>query len=184
MALQSALVALGTPAPDFALPDLSGDTVCLGDFDDHSVLVVVFACNHCPYVQHIEDALGALGNSYDDVAFVAICSNNTAAYPEDDAEHLRTQAQRAQWSFPYLIDETQDVARAFGAVCTPDFFVYGPDRRLSYRGAFDGSTPGNGVPVDASLVRGGIKATLMGHPALEPHRPSMGCGIKWKDDAQ
>ena len=183
MALQSALVSLGTPAPDFALPDLSGNTVGLSDFDDHSVLVVVFACNHCPYVKHIEHALGSVADACDDVAFVAICSNDVTSYPEDDVEHLRAQAQRANWSFPYLIDETQHVARAFEAVCTPDLFVYGPDRQLAYRGAFDGSTPGNDVSVDGSLLRAAIERILGGCSVPEPHRPSMGCGIKWKVDA-
>jgi peroxiredoxin len=180
MALQSALVPLGTPAPDFTLPDLHGHRHSLGDFAHRDVLVVVFACNHCPYVQHIESALAGSSQEFADVAFVAICSNDSLTYPDDDVDHLRKQVERAGWTFPYLVDESQDVARSFSAVCTPDFFVYGPDRTLAYRGAFDASTPGNGVVVDGSALRAALTHLAAGQPVPEPHRPSLGCGIKWK----
>ncbi len=184
MALQSALVPLGTPAPDFTLPDLSGLRLSLGDLAHRDVLVVVFACNHCPYVQHIETALAALSKEFSDVAFVAICSNDPLTYPDDDLDHLREQVERAGWTFPYLVDESQDVARAFSAVCTPDFFVYGPDRTLAYRGAFDASTPGNGLVVDGSALRAALTCLAAGQRVPEPHRPSLGCGIKWKSALQ
>ena len=180
MALQSALVPLGTPTPDFTLPDLNGEWLSLGDFAHQDVLVVVFACNHCPYVQHIESALAALSKEFSDVAFVAICSNDPTTYPEDDLDHLRQQVERAGWTFPYLVDESQDVARACSAVCTPDFFAYGADRTLAYRGAFDASTPGNDLVVDGSALRAALTRLAAGQPVPEPHRPSMGCGIKWK----
>ncbi|MFZ0322954.1 MAG: thioredoxin family protein [Actinomycetes bacterium] len=182
MAVESSLVALGSPAPDFSLPDLAGHVVGLTDFEDHSVLVVVFACNHCPYVQHIEHALGSMTSEFDDVAFVAICSNDSLAYPDDDVAHLHQQADRAGWDFPYLVDDSQQVAREFGAVCTPDFFVYGVDRTLAYRGAFDASTPGNGEPLDGSLLRNALARVISGQPIPEPHRPSLGCSIKWKPE--
>ena len=182
MAVESTLVPLGTAAPPFALPDLKGRVLALGDVTA-AVLVVAFVCNHCPYVKHVEDELGRLAAELtpQGAAFVAICTNDASAYPDDDAAHLRQQAQRAGWDFPYLLDESQEVARAYGAVCTPDFFVYGPDRRLGYRGAMDGSTPGNGVAVDGSLLRDAVTRVLAGDPVPEPHRPSLGCSIKWRE---
>jgi peroxiredoxin len=178
VAVSSTLVPLGTPAPDFALPDLSGRTVSLGSFADAPVLVVAFVCNHCPYVRHVERALGDLARE-GGASLIAICSNDSESYPDDAVPHLVEQAERASWTFPYLVDTTQNVARAYGAVCTPDFFGYGPDRRLAYRGAFDHSTPKNGQPVDGSLLRDAIALVAEGKPVPEPHRPSMGCGIKW-----
>lgn len=177
MALSSALVPLGTPVPDFTLPDVHGTPHSLDDFTA-SVLVVVFACNHCPYVRHIEDELGTFvpGPTLD---VVAICSNDVERYPDDRAEHLAEQAARARWSFPYLVDTDQSVARAFRAVCTPDFFVYGPDRCLAYRGAFDAATPGNDQPVTGQELRDAITLVAAGSAVPEPHRPSLGCGIKW-----
>ena len=177
MALTSSLVPLGTTAPDFTLPDVHGATHTLADFTA-PVLVVVFACNHCPYVKHIENELGTLSPS-DDLAIVAISSNDIERYPEDAPAELAAQAQRADWRFPYLVDADQTVARAYGAVCTPDFFVYGPNRALAYRGAFDLSTPGNDEPVTGDLLRRAIALIAAGQPVPEPHRPSMGCGIKW-----
>ncbi len=177
MALTSSLVPLGTPCPAFALPDVHGTVHSLADFTA-PVLVVFFACNHCPYVRHIEDQLGTFspGPTLD---LVAICSNDVDRYPDDGAVHLAEQAARAQWSFPYLVDTEQSVAKAFGAVCTPDFFVYGPDRRLAYRGAFDAATPGNDEPVTGQELRDAITLVAAGSAVPEPHRPSMGCGIKW-----
>lgn len=180
MALTSSLVPLGTPAPDFALPDVHGTTHRLGDLTA-PVLVVVFACNHCPYVKHIERALGRIKPT-DDVAVVAISSNDIERYPDDAPAKLADQAERAGWTFPYLVDTDQSVARAYGAVCTPDLFVYGADRRLAYRGAFDASTPGNGEPVTGSDLVKAINLVADHRPVPEPHRPSMGCGIKWLPD--
>jgi peroxiredoxin len=182
MAVESTLVPLGTPAPDFSLPTVGGSTVSLRDLTA-PVLVVAFVCNHCPYVKHVEHELGRLADELlvSGCEFVAICSNDAVSYPDDAPAHLREQAERAGWGFPYLVDESQQVARDYGAVCTPDFFAYGPDRTLVYRGAMDGSTPGNGVPVDASLLRSAVVRILAGEAVPEPHRPSLGCSIKWRD---
>jgi peroxiredoxin len=185
MAVSSQMISLGTPAPSFSLPSVDHLMVRLEDFADSPVLLVAFLCNHCPYVRHVETALGEVVGTYAErgVASVGVCSNDIISYPDDAPERLASQRARAGWAFPYLIDETQQVARAFGAACTPDFFVYGPDRRLTYRGAFDGSTPGNGVPVTGELLRAAFDASLDGRPVPEPHRPSLGCGIKWKSQA-
>lgn len=177
MAIASTLVPLGTPAPDFRLPDVTGRSHCLADFAA-PVLVVAFVCNHCPYVKHVEVALGRFTPS-DHLSLVAICSNDESRYPDDAPAQLVEQAERAGWAFPYLVDAEQSVAKAYGAVCTPDFFVYGPDRMLAYRGAFDPSTPGNDQPVTGADLRDAIDLIAAGQPVPEPHRPSMGCGIKW-----
>jgi peroxiredoxin len=186
MAVSSQMISLGTAAPTFSLPSVDGAadgiTVRLEDFAEAPVLLVAFLCNHCPYVRHIEATLGEVIAAYADrgVAAVGVCSNDIMSYPDDAPEALARQRSRAGWRFPYLVDESQQVARAFGAACTPDLFLYGPDRRLVYRGAFDASTPGNGVRVTGELLRGAFEATLAGQPPPAPHRPSMGCGIKWK----
>ena len=177
MALTSSLIPLGTQAPDFALPDVSGATHRLADFTA-PVLVVAFLCNHCPYVKHIEVALGQLEPA-ESLDIVAICSNDAKGYPDDAPAQLADQAARSGWRFPYLVDADQQVASAYGAVCTPDFFVYGPDRLLAYRGAFDESTPGNGMPVTGAALMQAIDLVASGQPVPEPHHPSMGCGIKW-----
>ncbi|KWW99433.1 Alkyl hydroperoxide reductase/ Thiol specific antioxidant/ Mal allergen [Carbonactinospora thermoautotrophica] len=181
MAVSSVMVPLGTPAPDFRLPAVGGDTVALADLRGPALLVM-FICNHCPYVRHIEKALGATVAEYAErgLAAVGICANDTDAYPDDTPEHLAEQARRAGFTFPYLVDETQEVARAYRAVCTPDLFLYDAERRLAYRGAFDASTPKNGVPVTGELLRAALDRVLAGEPVPEPHRPSMGCSIKWK----
>jgi peroxiredoxin len=178
--MSSLMVALGTPAPDFELPDLTGRTIRRDDFADAPALLVAFLCNHCPYVKHVEATFGRLVGDYPDLAVVGICTNDVQSYPDDDADHLAEQAKRAGWTFPYLVDATQDVGRAFQAACTPDFFLYDSGRRLAYRGAMDGSTPGNGVPVTGELLRGAIDLVLAGQRVPEPHRPSMGCSIKWR----
>jgi peroxiredoxin len=177
MALTSSLVPLGTPAPEFALPDVFGERYSLSMFDT-AVLVVAFSCNHCPYVRHIENQLCRFVPSHE-LGIVAICPNDAERYPDDSPAELAAQAKRAGWRFPYLVDADQSVARAYGAVCTPDFFVYGPDRRLAYRGAFDASTPGNGEPITGGELRRAIELIQAGTAVPEPHRPSMGCGIKW-----
>ncbi|WP_068069248.1 thioredoxin family protein [Nocardia xishanensis] len=179
MALESLMVPLGTPAPEFALPDLDGRIHRLSDYANGPGLLVVFACNHCPYVRHIEDELGAV-IAASDVPALAICTNDADAYPDDKPEGLRAQAKRARWSFPYLIDESQSVGRVFGAACTPDFFLYDANLALAYRGAFDESTPGNGKPVTGSELRAALAAVLAGRTVPEPQRPSMGCSIKWR----
>jgi len=174
------MVPLGTPAPDFALPDLTGTTVRRDDLAGAPALLVAFLCNHCPYVRHVERELGKLVSEYPTLAVVGICTNDAEAYPEDAPDRLAEQAQRAGWSFPYLIDDAQEVGRAYNAACTPDFFLYDGQRRLAYRGAFDESTPGNRKPVTGELLRAAIDHVLAGEPVPEPHQPSMGCSIKWR----
>lgn len=181
MAVDSLMVPLGTKAPDFDLPTIDGGRVASVDIDA-TALVVMFLCNHCPYVKHVENGLGAVARDHadDDVAFVAICPNDAEAYPDDGPDGLRDQADRAGWTFPYAIDQDQTVGRAYQAACTPDFFVYGPDRTLAYRGAMDGASPGNDRPVDGSALRAAIAHVLAGEDVPEPHQPSMGCSIKWR----
>ena len=147
------------------------------------MLVVVFSCNHCPYVRHIEAELGQVATDYatSAVTFVAICSNDATEYPDDDIPGLSAQAERAAWNFPYLVDTDQFVAREFGAVCTPDFFVYDINGKLGYRGAFDESSPGNGLPVSGANLRAALDLLLATAPVPEPQRPSMGCSIKWRN---
>lgn len=180
MALQSAMVPLGTPAPDFTLPDLSGQPRSMTDFEA-PVLLVAFLCNHCPYVKHIESEFARFAAAQEDLNIVAICSNDAENYPDDDVAGLSDQVKRTGWEFPYLIDESQEVARAYSAACTPDFFLYGPDRKLAFRGAFDGSTPGNKEPVSGEYLSAAVDAVRSGQSVPEPHHPSVGCGIKWKN---
>lgn len=179
MAVNSQMVPLGTPMPSFALPDLAGATVRSSDLAGAPHLVA-FVCNHCPYVKHVETVLGEVAARHPDVSVVAVCTNDAEAYPDDAPEHLAEQAERAGWGFPYLVDEGQEVGRAFGAVCTPDFFLYAADGTLAYRGAMDGSTPANGVPVTGELLEDAMTRVAAGHAVPEPHRPSLGCSIKWR----
>ncbi|GLZ77748.1 thioredoxin family protein [Actinorhabdospora filicis] len=181
MALNSLMVPLGTPAPAFSLPDLDGKTRSLDDYRGGPGLLVVFACNHCPYVKHVEAELGRVFAEYADVPAVVICSNDAVAYPDDAPERLREQAGRAGWAPPYLIDESQDVARAYNAACTPDFFLYDAELKLAYRGALDDSSPKNGKPLDGVHLRRALDAVRAGEAVPEPHYPSMGCGIKWRE---
>ncbi len=183
MAVQSTMLPLGTPAPDFDLTDtISGNQVSLDSLADHKALVVMFICNHCPYVKHIQQGLAEFGNDYadQDVAIVGISSNDADSYPEDRPEELAAVARRLGYSFPVLHDESQDVARAYTAACTPDFFVFGPDRTLVYRGQFDDSRPGNGIPVTGKDLRAAVDVVLAGNEPATEQRPSMGCSIKWK----
>jgi peroxiredoxin len=180
MAMTSFMVPVGTPAPDFELPSVDGVTMRRDDFTDKTALLVAFLCNHCPYVRHIETELGIVSSKYEDVTVVGICPNDALTYPEDAPEQLRKQVARAGWRFPYLVDSTQDVAIAYQAACTPDFFLYNADRRLAYRGAFDESTPGNGKPVTGALLTRALELVIAGAEVPEPHRPSMGCSIKWR----
>ncbi|GAA2743969.1 thioredoxin family protein [Kitasatospora cinereorecta] len=179
MAATSALVPLGTPAPDFSLPAIDGRVVARDDFAAAPALLVAFLCNHCPYVRHVEQVFGELVGEFPDLAVVGICSNSPAVAPADDTAGLRAQVTRTGWVFPYLVDLDQSVGRAYRAACTPDFFLYDARRALAYRGAMDDSTPGNGKPVTGSLLRHAIGLVLAGRAVPEPHRPSMGCSIKW-----
>jgi peroxiredoxin len=178
--VESRMAPLGSPAPEFSLRSVTGEQVSLGDFSDAPALLVAFLCNHCPYVRHIEHKLGEILADLTVLAVVGICSNDARAYPLDAPPGLLEQTYRAGWTFPYLVDESQDVAREFCAACTPDFFLYDASRRLVYRGAFDESTPGNQRPVTGQLLLDAVRRVLAGQPVPEPHRPSMGCSIKWK----
>lgn len=182
MAIESFMVPIGTSAPDFSLPAVGGGKVSLRDFDGSPALLVVFLSNHCPYVRRIESGLGSVIADYQPsgLAAVAICSNDVVNYPDDGAEFLREQAERAKFTFPYLVDESQEVARAYRAACTPDFFLYDAERRLAYRGEFDRARPRNDVPADGSALRAAMDEVLAGRPVPEPHTPSLGCGIKWR----
>jgi peroxiredoxin len=175
-------LTLGTPAPDFTLSDVvSGKTVRLNDFRGRPGLLVMFICTHCPYVKHVEKGLAALGNDYaGKLGIVAISSNDADAYPDDSPEGLKEQASRLGFSFPYLYDESQQVARAYKAACTPDFFLFDRDLNLVYRGQFDASRPGNGVPVTGADLREAMDAVIAGRPVTSNQRPSIGCNIKWK----
>jgi peroxiredoxin len=180
------MTPLGSVAPDFALPDVtSGRTVALQDVAGNRGLLVMFICRHCPYVKHVRAGLARLSEDYADadVAIVGISANDPADYPEDAPESLAEEASAAGYRFPVLFDETQAVARAYGAACTPDFFLYDADRLLVYRGQLDDSRPGNGIPVTGKDLRAAIDAVLAGNPVAEDQRPSVGCSIKWRDES-
>ena len=177
------ILELGTEAPDFALPDVvTGKTVRRDDFRGQKALLVMFICTHCPYVKHVEKGLAALGKDYDGepVSIVAISSNDAKSFPEDSPAGLKRQAETMGFRFPYLYDETQAVARAYNAACTPDFFLFDSSFKLAYRGQFDRSRPGNVVPVTGEDLRAAIDAVLEGKQPIKDQRPSIGCNIKWK----
>jgi peroxiredoxin len=178
----SAMVELGTKAPDFSLPDTRGDIVSLSDFDDAKALLVVFMANHCPFARHVLNGLLTLAREYQPkgVAVVGISANDVDAYPEDGPEMMAELAEQMGFPFPYLYDATQEVAKSYHAACTPDFFLFDKDRRLAYRGQMDDSRPGNRVPVTGADLRRALDAVLEGGPAPQEQRPSMGCNIKWK----
>jgi thiol-disulfide isomerase/thioredoxin len=181
MAVNSLMIPLGSLAPPFVLPSLDGQIVTSDGLAPGRPLLVMFLSNHCPYVRHIERELGSLVAEYaPDVAAVAICSNDIQNYPDDGPDGLTEQVHRAGFTFPYLLDETQQVALAYRAACTPDFFLYDAGRRLAYRGEFDESRPRNDVPVTGKALRAALDLVLTGQPVPEPQVPSRGCGIKWK----
>jgi peroxiredoxin len=180
---ESTMLQLGTIAPDFALPEVtSGKTVGLAELSDGKPLLVMFICAHCPYVKHIEQGLAQLGADYaaKPLHIVAISSNDAANYPADNPTGLKKQAETQGFTFPYLYDETQAVARAYKAACTPDFFLFDSELKLAYRGEFDRSRPGNGVAVTGEDLRAALDAVLAAKPPLADQRPSIGCNIKWK----
>lgn len=181
MAVSSFMVPIGTPAPEFQLPSVDGRQVSLSDLTGPALLVA-FLCNHCPYVRHIEHGFAAAAADFiaKGVDVVAISSNDIDTYPDDDVDGLREQVNRAGFTFPYLMDTSQDVALAFRAACTPDFFLYDGEHRLAYRGAFDHSRPKSDAPVTGELLRAAVDHVLHGEAVPEPHTPSIGCGVKWK----
>jgi peroxiredoxin len=183
MAATSTMLPLGTKAPDFALPDvITGAELSLGDFDARKGLLVMFICNHCPYVQHVRDELARFGMDYlsADLGIVAISPNDPDQYPEDGPEAMKKEAETYGYTFPYLFDADQSVAAAYTAMCTPDFFLFDSHRRLAYRGRFDETRPNMGTPATGADLRAAANAVLTGHPVSEDQWPSMGCSIKWK----
>jgi peroxiredoxin len=175
------MVELGSPAPDFVLTDPSGGAWALGKVAGDKPALVAFICNHCPYVVHIADAFSAFAKEYQDkgLAIVAISANDTDAYPQDAPAKMGEFARRHGFSFPYLYDETQETARAYGAVCTPDLFLFDKDKKLVYRGQFDSTRPNRGTPTGADL-RAAADAVLAGRKPAADQKPSVGCSIKWK----
>jgi peroxiredoxin len=178
----STMRQLGAPAPDFSLLNVDGKTVSLSDFRGKPTLVM-FICNHCPFVKHIAGELAKLGAEYQakGVAVVAINSNDASKYPDDSPERMVQEVELRGYTFPYLYDETQEVAKAYQAACTPDFFLFDKDHRLFYRGQLDASRPQNGIPVTGSDLRAALDAVLAGQPAPEKQVPSIGCNIKWRE---
>ncbi len=178
----SNMLPLGTTAPNFSLPDTRGTIVTLDRFKDSQLLLVAFICNHCPFVKHIRDGLADLARDYESkgVAVVAINSNDIESYPDDNMENMQLEVVEAGYIFPYLLDETQSVALAYDAACTPDFYLFDESRALIYRGQMDSSRPGNNVPVTGEDLRKAIEAALAGQAISQAQVPSVGCNIKWK----
>jgi thiol-disulfide isomerase/thioredoxin len=181
-AAQSTMLDLGTPAPDFRLSDYNGKPVSRDDFGDAKALLVVFWCNHCPFVKHVRSQFSKFAREYvaRGLAVVAIASNDVGTYPQDGPRGMAQEAREGGYAFAYLFDETQDVAKAYRAQCTPDFFLFDAKRRLAYRGQFDASRPNNGVPVTGADLRAACDAVLAGKSAPSDQKPSVGCSIKWK----
>ncbi|TVS11075.1 MAG: thioredoxin family protein [Wenzhouxiangella sp.] len=180
---ESTMLPLGTPAPDFALPDtVTGNTVTYRDVAGSKATLVMFICNHCPFVKHVIDELAQLGHDYaePEVGMVAISSNDVTGYPQDRPERMKELAEKSGFRFPYLFDETQNTARAYGAACTPDFYVFDGSGRLAYRGQLDDSRPGNGIAVTGRDLRAALDALRKDQPVDPDQKPSIGCNIKWK----
>ena len=187
MAVTSTMLALGTEAPEFSLTDVvSGRTVSLADYADKTGVLVMFICNHCPYVKHVRQELARIGRDYagSEIGIVAISSNDPAISPGDSPELMKEEAETQGYVFPYLFDETQEVAAAYTAMCTPDFFLFGPDRSLVYRGRMDESRPDSGVPVTGEDLRAAMDAVIAAEPVSEEQHASMGCSIKWAEGRQ
>ncbi|MFO1475244.1 MAG: thioredoxin family protein [Verrucomicrobiota bacterium] len=181
VAVNSTMLPLGTGAPDFRLPDTNGKLVELADFKGKPLLVA-FICNHCPYVKHLRSALAQLGRDYQarGAGVVAISANDAGTHPQDGPEPMKAEARAAGYTFPYLYDQSQSVAKAYRAACTPDFFLFDAGHRLVYRGQFDDSRPGNGLPVTGRDLRAALDAVLGGTPVPAAQKPSIGCNIKWR----
>lgn len=180
---ESMMLDLGTQAPDFQLPEpATGRTVSLADFKDAPGLLVIFMCNHCPYVKHISDGLAQFAREYQSkgLTIVAINANDVEHYPDDSPEKMAEEVKARGYVFPYLYDDTQEVAKSYKAACTPDFFLFDKDCKLVYRGQFDDSRPRNDLPVTGKDLRAAVEAVLSGQPVPSEQRPSMGCNIKWK----
>jgi peroxiredoxin len=182
VAVNSTMLPLGTRAPDFKLPDTAGKMVSPADFKKARALLVIFMCNHCPYVKHIRSGLAQLARDYlpHGVDIVGISSNDVENYPQDGPRKMAEEAKAAGYMFPYLYDETQEVAKAYRAACTPDLYLFDGEQRLAYRGQFDDSRPGNNVPVTGKDLRAALDALLAGKPVPPNQKASIGCNIKWK----
>jgi len=178
----STMLPLGTTAPEFRLPDTDGKIVSLDDFKDAPALLVAFICNHCPYVKHVRHELARLGKEYQakGVAVAGISSNDVTTHPDDSPKMMAREKAEVGYMFPYLYDESQQVALAYRAACTPDFYVFDKNRKLVYRGQLDSSRPGNPVPITGNDLRSALDAVLAGKPVSDDQRASMGCNIKWK----
>jgi peroxiredoxin len=182
VAVESTMLALGTQAPAFALPDPSGKVRSLDEAAGPAGTLVAFVCNHCPYVRHIAKTLGVTAARWQaaGIGVIGVNSNDTASYPDDQPEHMATQAAEWNWTFPYVTDEDQSVAHAYRAACTPDFFLFDAERRLAYRGRFDAARPRNDIPVTGEELDAAIQAVIAGKPVGADQLPSIGCNIKWK----
>lgn len=178
----STMLELGSAAPEFRLPDVQGKTVSLKDFDGSPALLVVFMCNHCPFVKHIQHQMAELIREFQPrgLAAVGINSNDVSTHPDDAPAHMAAEAARIPYTFPYLYDETQEVAKAYRAACTPDFYLFDGNRKLVYRGQFDAARPGNDEPVTGADLRRAVAALLDGKPIDPDQKPSIGCNIKWR----
>jgi len=176
------MMPLGTAAPDFSLPETDGGTVSLSDFQNHKALLVVFLCNHCPYVKHVADQLKLLTDEYmqHGVGVVAINSNDIEAYPDDDFDAMKNEKAERGYAFPYALDADQSVAIAYGAACTPDFFLFDSNHKLTYRGQLDSSRPKTDLPVTGADLRAALDETIAGRSPSDDQRPAIGCNIKWK----
>jgi peroxiredoxin len=182
----STMLPLGTKAPDFSLVNVDASTVSLKDFAGAPALLVIFMCNHCPFVIHVADALAQLASEYQarGVAVVGISANDVSNHPADSPEQMVAEAEERGYTFPYLYDETQEVAKAYRAACTPDFYVFDKDQKLVYRGQMDSSRPNSGIPVTGEDLRAALDNVLAGQPVAEDQTPSIGCNIKWKSGSE
>lgn len=179
----STMLPLGTKAPQFELPDtVSGKTLSLESLKSSIATVIMFICNHCPFVKHVNRELVRLAGDYQskNVSFVAISSNDVINYPQDSPDKMKETAESLGYTFPYLYDESQEVARDYRAACTPDFYIFDSELKLAYRGQLDDSRPGNGIPVTGKDIRDALDCLIVGHPVSEEQLPSIGCNIKWK----
>ena len=178
----STMLPLGTKAPDFLLPNVDGKTVSLADFAGAPAYLIMFICNHCPYVIHVAPELAKLAHQYQEkgVAVIGINSNDVTTHPADSPEQMVHEVENRGYTFPYLFDETQSVAQAYHAACTPDFFVFDKDQKLVYRGQLDDSRPDSGIPLSGKDLREALDAVLAGQGASQQQKPSIGCNIKWK----
>ena len=179
----STMIPLGSDAPDFTLPDpVRGDMLSLADLKSDTATLIMFICNHCPYVKHVQSGLVELANDYipKGISFIAINSNDVENYPDDSPARMKEVAEKLRYPFPYLFDESQEVAKAYDAACTPDFFIYDKNLKLVYRGQMDDSRPGNGKPVTGSDIRAALDELIAGNTLPADQIPSIGCNIKWK----